>query len=184
MRSIKIILKSLIFYFGNHFVSVIPFYSIRIFYYRCFCGLHIGRCSSLGMGLFLTGSDIKIGSNVVINRRCTLDGRAGIKIGDNVSISPEVCILSLEHEIDSPNFKTIGKPVIIEDYVWICARAMVLPGVKIGRGAVVAAGAVVTRDVEPFSIVAGVPAQIVGKRSPMIDYTLNYKPLFDTDELI
>jgi len=183
-RAIKIFLKAVVFYFGNHIISKIPFYSFRVFYYNCFCRLRIGKNSSVGMGLFVTGSDIEIGSNVVINRRCTLDGRAGIKIGNNVSISPEVYILSLEHDMNSPDFKPTGKKVIIEDYAWICARAIILPGVRIGKGAVVGAGAVVTGDVEPLSIVVGSPARAVNKRSGGLNYSLKYFPLFDTDELI
>ena len=65
-----------------------------------------------------------------------------------------------------PGFRAIAQPVIIEDYVFIGPRAIILPGVTLGKGAVVAAGAVVTKDVEPFSIVGGVPAKVIGEREP------------------
>jgi maltose O-acetyltransferase len=68
--------------------------------------------------------------------------------------------------------------VIIGDHVWIAYRAVILPGVTIGEGAVVAAGAVVTRDVEPFPIVAGVPAKKIGERNRNLDYQLHFSPLF------
>lgn len=184
MKVINIFLTAIIFYIGNHFVSKIPIYTLRKIYYNYFCGIKIGKETSMGMGLFITGKNIKIGSNVVINRNCTLDGRVGIKIGNNVSISPQAYIISLEHDVDSVQFKPIGAPVIIEDYVWIAARAMILPGVRIGKGAIVAAGAVVNRDVEPFSIVGGVPAKPIGMRKGEINYSLKYFPLFDTDEVI
>jgi len=69
------------------------------------------------------------------------------------------------------------RPVVIEDHVWIGMRAIILPGVRIGRGAVVAVGAVVTRDVEPLTVVAGVPARVIGSRDPRgLDYAFCWSP--------
>lgn len=184
MKNAGIFLKALIFYLGNHLVNKLPVYSFRKAYYRYFCRLKIGKETSVGMGLFITGNNIEIGSHVVINRNCFIDGRVGVKIGDNVGISQEVNIFSLEHDIDSSDFRPSGAPVIIEDYVWIAAKAIILPGVTIGKGAVVAAGAVVNQNVDPFSIVGGVPAKVIGKRNQDLNYTLKYFPLFDTDEVI
>jgi len=73
---------------------------------------------------------------------------------------------------------SIHKPVVIEDYAWVATRAMILPGVTIGQGAVVAAGSVVTKDVEPKSIVAGNPARCIRERKGIQRYTLNYARLF------
>lgn len=184
MKKIRIFIKALIFYIGNHFVSKVPIYSFRRAYYERFCRLKIGRETSVGMGLFITGKNIEIGHNVIIGRNCFFDGRVGIKIGNNVGISAAVYIFSLEHDVNSSGFKTTGAPVIIEDYVWIASRATVLPGVRIGKGAVVAAGAVVTGDVEPFTVVGGNPAKSIGVRNRAINYSLGYFPLFDTDEVI
>jgi len=133
------------------------------------------------MEAFVTGDRINIGDNVVINRHVYLDGRIGLRIKNNVSISPEVYILSMEHDPNNPFFATRGGEVIIDDHVWIGARAIILPGVHIGEGAVVAAGAVVTRDVEPYQIVGGVPARLIAERSKDIQYRLKYFPWFDTD---
>lgn len=117
---------------------------------------------------------IKIGNFVHINKKVLLDGRGGLlTIGDNVDIAQEVNIWTLQHDYNDPAYKSIGKPVIIEDFVWIASRATVLPGVTIGRGAVVASCAVVTKDVPPLSVVAGVPAKIISKRNDCLKYQLN-----------
>ena len=81
-------------------------------------------------------------------------------------------IYNTEHDINDPNFNPVFGEVIIEDYVFIGPRAIILPGVEIGKGAVVAAGAVVTKDVPPFAIVGGIPAKIIGERKTK---KLNYK---------
>jgi maltose O-acetyltransferase len=70
-------------------------------------------------------------------------------------------------------------PVTIEDYVWIGHRAIIMPGVTLGRGAVVAAGAVVTKSVPPMSIVAGVPARVIGQRKSALSYTKFHRPWFE-----
>lgn len=141
----------------------------------------LGKDSSIHMGVFTTGPHIHIGDNVVVNRRVYLDGRIGVRIQNNVSISSEVYVVSLEHDLHDSTFATRGAEVVIEDDVWIGVRAMIMPGVRVGKGAVVAAGAVVTKDVEPYQIVAGVPARVIGERSHQLDYKLRYFPWFDTD---
>jgi acetyltransferase-like isoleucine patch superfamily enzyme len=110
-----------------------------------------------------------------------LDGRVGITIGTNVSISVQSCILSLSHDPRSVDFSASGKKTCIEDYVWCGARSLILPGITIGRGAVVGAGAVVTADIEPYTIVGGNPARPLGHRPRDLSYTLDYRPLFNTD---
>ncbi len=116
-------------------------------------------------------SNITIGKGTVLGHGITLDGRRGITIGKNVNTSTDVMIWTLQHDYNNPTFGTKGGPVIIEDYVWISARAIILPDITIGKGAVVAAGAVVTKDVEPFTIVGGVPAKIIGKRNKYLNYS-------------
>lgn len=115
---------------------------------------------------------IEIGENCNINKKCVLDGRGGVKIGNNVDIAQEVNIWTEEHDYNSPDFISTENPVVIEDYVWIASRATILPGVTIGRGAVVACGAVVTKDVPPLAIVAGIPARIIGTRKDGFNYKL------------
>lgn len=121
---------------------------------------------------------INIGKNCNINKKCVLDGRNGLIIGNNVDIAQEVNIWTEQHDYNDANYKAIGAPVIIEDFVWLASRVTILPGVTIGRGAVVACGAVVTKDVPPLSIVGGIPAKIIGKREDNMNYKLGSRPWF------
>jgi len=124
---------------------------------------------------FYRPSHVQVGDHCVILREVLLDGRRNLTIGVNVNISEGVLIFSLHHDMSSPTFEAVGGPVTIEDYVFVGARAILLPGVTIGRGAVVAAGAVVTRDVESFAIVGGIPARQIGTRPDVLSYTLDYR---------
>lgn len=166
-------------YVANNFVAFIPFYSIRHSYYRFVCGIKIGKESSLHMRTFITGRNIVIGEKSVINRSCYLDGRDRLHIGNCVSISPYVHIITGSHDINSSTFEFVSSPVFIEDYVWIGSRATILPGVRIGKGAVVAAGAIVTKDVAPYSVVAGIPARKVNERTNILDYNPAWFSWFD-----
>jgi acetyltransferase-like isoleucine patch superfamily enzyme len=138
---------------------------------------------------FLNGRKVFLGERNVINFGCLLDGRKfQIRTGSNVSIGPEATILTLGHDPRSPVFADQGGDVVIGDRVWIGYRALVLPEVTIGEGAVVGAGAVVTKNVEPFAIVVGNPARKVGVRdcaqrigdgsSKLVgfEYELDYRP--------
>ncbi len=118
---------------------------------------------------------LKVGKHTIINRDVLLDGRMGLTIGDNVSISEGCMILSLEHDPNSPSFDNRGAAVTIEDYVFIGSRATILPGIILEKGAVVGAGAVVTKSVAPYQIVAGVPAKVIGERSQDLTYQLDYR---------
>lgn len=121
---------------------------------------------------------INIGDGTCVNKQCVLDGRGGLTIGDNVDIAQGVNIWTEQHDYNSPSYKSVKAPVVIEDYVWIASRATVLPGVTIGRGAVVASCAVVTKDVPPLAIVAGVPARIIGHREDNMSYKLGNRAWF------
>ena len=162
----------------NHGVGRLPSRTLRYVYLRCWLR-RFGRGSGVQMGcLFLNGRKIFLGERNVINRGCMLDGRIfTIRTGHDVSIGPEATILTLGHDPQSPEFADLGGDVIIGDRVWIAYRAVILPGVTIGEGAVVAAGAVVTQDVEPFAIVAGVPAKKIGERNRNLDYRLDFHPI-------
>ncbi|AIZ41072.1 acyltransferase [Cellulophaga baltica] len=165
-------------YVPNHIINKIPSYSIRNFYYRYIYKIKIGKGSSIHLGVFLNRNDIIIGNNTTINRNCYLDGRDKLTIGNNVSISPDVQIITATHDHNSETFKYITLPVEIKDFVWIGTRAIILPGIILGRGAIVATGAVVTKNVPDNTIVGGVPAKIIGKRNSNLNYTCNWKPPF------
>ena len=173
------------FYVANHLIARIPSETVRHLFYRGAMHVRIGARSSVAMDCFLTGFatgwSLRIGANTAINRRCYLDARQGIEIGDNVNVSPEVYILTYQHDPQSPTFASYGAPVVIEDHAWIGVRAILLPGVRIGEGAVVAAGAVVASDVPPYTIVAGVPATVRKERTRELRYRTDWHPWFDTD---
>jgi maltose O-acetyltransferase len=145
-------------------VGYIPSHCVRRFFYKI-QGMKIGKGSTLHMGaVFYDASKISVGEDSIIGENAVLDGRDKLIIGNHVDIASEVMIYNAEHDINDENFKAVTAPVEIGDYVFIGPRAIILPGVKIGKGAVVAAGAVVTKDVLEFEIVGGVPAKAIGVR--------------------
>lgn len=111
---------------------------------------------------------VSIGTNVSINRGVEfypgLRGRSQIFIGSNVRIAPNAKFHAAGHDPDDPYFQDIGESIVVEDDVWIGAGAIILPGTFIKRGAVVAAGSVVRGEIQPFSIVGGVPARHIRNR--------------------
>ena len=154
----------------------LPTNTLRIAFYRAFFGMNIANDATIAGGCLILGGPgrITIGRSSVINRGVVLDGRFPLTIGENVSISIGSVILTLEHDLQSPDFPAIGAPVAIGDRAFIGARAIVLPGVSIGEGAAVAAGAVVTNDVEPYTIVGGIPAKAIGARPRNMTYRTGF----------
>lgn len=166
-------------YLPNYVINKIPFYFIRHFYYRYIMKIELGKGSSIHMNTFINRNKILIGKNSAINRGCYLDGRGKITIGDNVSISPEVHLITADHDINDPNFKYKSSMISIMDFVWIGTRAIVLPGVKIGEGAVIAAGAVVNKNIPPYEVWGGVPAKKIKNRNMNLKYNCEWLPPFD-----
>ena len=119
---------------------------------------------------FQNAGNLTIGAYSHINRGCVLDARERIIIGDNVSISHNVSIVTGGHDYQSPIFAGKFKPIVIDDYTWIGWGAIILQGVHIGKGAVICAGTVVTKDVGDYEIWGGVPAKIIGERNSDLDY--------------
>jgi maltose O-acetyltransferase len=107
-----------------------------------------------------------------------MDTRQGIRIGNNVSISADVFLITGTHDMNDNMGGIDYPPTLIDDYVWIGTRAMVLPGVRINRGAVVAAGAIVTKSVGEKEVVAGVPARVIKERAESFNYVISYRRLF------
>jgi acetyltransferase-like isoleucine patch superfamily enzyme len=116
--------------------------------------------------------NIRIGEGTIIGNGAILDGRLGLTIGKRVNFSTGVWIWTVQHDYRSPDFGDSGGPVVIGDYAWISCRVVILPGVTIGEGAVVAAGAVVTTDVAPYSVVGGIPAKLIARRPESMSYRL------------
>jgi acetyltransferase-like isoleucine patch superfamily enzyme len=174
------ILHSFLFhYIPNHFINHLPFYFLRHFYYRSVVGILLGKFSSIHLNCLIQGRNIRIGERCTINRNCYLDGRGLLKIGNRVSISPDVHLITSDHDHNSPSFPFIAGEIIVEDYVWIGSRATILPNVTIGEGAVVCAGAVVTKSVAPYTVVGGIPAKKIGERNRHLNYSPEYFFYFD-----
>jgi acetyltransferase-like isoleucine patch superfamily enzyme len=167
--------KSLRNYFYNDWLTNFPSNSIRILYLQNIMGVKIGKFTFIHMGCRFDG-DIIIGNNSVLGRNCILKGQIVIK--NNVSITAETYIFTSSHIVNDPDFNCFYKTVVIEDYAWIGARAMIMPGVKIGRGAVLASASVATKDIPDFNIFAGSPAKNIGMRNSELKYNLNYSPFF------
>jgi maltose O-acetyltransferase len=126
------------------------------------------RQSDIGAGLFIGGpaSNLTIGHGTSINVDCFFDCLAKVTLGRNVMVGMGVMIVTSDHPIGPdgrPQGNPVGRDVVIEDRVWLGARSMVLPGVRVGEGTVISAGAVVTRDCRPLSIYAGSPARLIGQ---------------------
>ena len=160
-------------------VGHIPLHTVRKFFYRL-AGVKIGKGTTIHMRAnFFQPKNIKLGEDTVIGDHAFLDGRAPLKIGSHVDIASSVMIYNSEHDIESHDFSAREEPVEIGDYRFLGPRVIILPGVKIGKGAVVAAGAVVTKDVPDFVIVGGVPAKIIGERkNKNLKYHLGRARLF------
>lgn len=169
--------RTAVFELRNYFLIItshLPTNYLRILIYRIVFRMNIEADVFIDRDCIIHGpSRITLARGTKINRGVVLDGRFPLRIGENVSVSIYSVILTLEHDLSDSEFKSRGGPVEIGERVFIGARAVVLPGVKIGNGAAVAAGAVVTKDVEPYTIVGGVPAQPIGIRPQNLNYNLN-----------
>ena len=173
----KVIAGSLLAFGFNKCIGNLPSRTLRSLYLKAYLA-EWGQGTGVQMSCkFLNGRKIFLGERNVINFGCLLDGRRYvIRTGSDVSIGPEAAILTLGHDPQSRTFADKGGDVIIGDHVWVCFRAIILPGVTIGDGAVVAAGAIVTHDVAPFTIVAGNPARPIAGRTQDLPYSLHYNP--------
>jgi len=186
---LKLVAVRTVQYLTNHVISALPSFALRRLWYERVLGARIGRGAGIHLGCHLwfygpgqvRRGGFTLGAGSRVNRDCRLDVRGSLHIGAHVSISPEVTVLTASHGVNDPQFRVEVRPVVMEDHVWIGTRAMIMPGVTLGRGSVVAAGAVVTRSVPPLTVVAGVPAKPVAARDETAtSYALDGRfPLFD-----
>jgi len=155
----------------------IPFHTLRNFLYR-----HVFLVRMDSKVVIYHGAEIResqrlsIGEGSIIGDRAILDARNGISIGKNVNFSSDVSIWTEQHDHRDPWFRCNPEklgPVVIGDRVWIGPRVIILPNIIIGEGAVVAAGAVVSGNVEPYTVVGGIPAKKIGERNRNLKYEFN-----------
>ena len=179
-REIKLFFLALRLFFWNKIFSKIPFAVLRLFFARHYISLGKNANILTNVEFLFSGlskSQIVLGENSVVNSFSLLDGRhEKIIIGSNVDIGRECAIFTLGHDPNNNDHNVKGASVNIEDHVWIAARVTILPGIKIGKGAVVAAGSVVSKSVDSMDIVAGNPAKVIGKRDSNLNYETKFFP--------
>jgi acetyltransferase-like isoleucine patch superfamily enzyme len=126
-------------------------------------GTEVDETTTVAIPFFTNfGQFIKIGKRVYVNHACTFLDMGGITLEDDVLIGPKVNLVTENHPLDPVDRRAlICKPIVVKRKAWIGAAATILPGVTIGENSVVAAGAVVTSDVPPNTVVGGVPAKII-----------------------
>lgn len=176
-KPVKAIYYALVL-FGNVVWNKLPSRHLRKWFYQIL-GAKIGKrtfpCRRVEI---LLPRGLKLEDGVAIGWFAELDARGGIVIDHDTNISSHVKLITGSHDINDPNFTADFLPIHIGHHVWIGTGATVLQGVKIGDGAVIAAGAVVTRDVPPYEVWGGVPAKRISTRSKDLEYQNGGAPLF------
>lgn len=155
-----------------HIISFVPSNLLRLSVLRI-CGATLGAGSALHHGFQVrTARRLELGADCFVAEGVILDARGGLTIGSHVSINSGAQIWTAQHDWRSVTFAYTSSPVSIGDRAWISARVTILPGVHIGDGAVVAAGAVVTKDVDAWTVVGGTPAKFIANRPQVDQYRL------------
>ena len=158
-------------------VAHIPSHSIRKFLYRHLFRVKIGKRVTIYHGLEIRcGFKISIGEGTIIDDNCILDGRGGLEFGKNINLSSDVCIWTMQHSINDEDFCGSGGKVIVKDRAWISSNTTVLPNVCVGEGAVLASGAVATKNLEDYKVYGGIPAKEIGVRNSNLSYEFDGKP--------
>lgn len=161
---------------GNRIINKLPSRHVRKWFYQML-GAKIGKnCFPCRRVEVLLPKGLELGDGVAVGWFAELDARGGIHVGHDTNISSHVKLITGSHDIDDPNFTADFLPIHIGHHCWIGTGAMILQGVKIGDGAVVCAGAVVTKDVAPWTVVGGVPAKEIKKRIQLVNYTNGSAP--------
>lgn len=159
--------------FSIYNMSTIPSRRLRKWLYKGL-GVRIGKNVVLHFKTEIRSPyNLFLGKGTIIGDNAVLDARMGLVLGDNVNLSSNVSIWTLQHDHRSPDFACMQNrkmAVRIEDRAWLGCNVIVLPGVTIGEGAVCCAGCVVAKDVDPYTIVAGIPAKKVGERPKCLVY--------------
>lgn len=141
-----------------------PSKHIRRFFLNSYKGVKLHKSVPVYYGFEWWKGPFKVGKGSSIGFRNHIDCRCGVEIGENVCLASDVTIWTLHHDYNDSGFGVKGGKVRIGNYAWLCSNCIVLPGVTIGEGAIIAAGAVVSKDVDPWTVVGGVPARVIARR--------------------
>ena len=162
---------------GNMIINKLPSRHIRRWFYQML-GAKFGKsCFPCRRVEILLPKGLELGDGVTVGWFAELDARGGIKVGHDTNISSHAKLITGSHDIDDSDFTADFLPIHIGHHVWIGTGAMILQGVRIGDGAIVAAGALVNKDVPPFTVVGGVPAKCLRERNGEFNYTTGSPPI-------
>jgi acetyltransferase-like isoleucine patch superfamily enzyme len=153
-------------------IGHLPSARLRNAYYRKVLRMTIDPGARINGRAEIRPGRIAIGANTIVGHDAILDGRGGLTLGRSVNLASEVAIWTADHDPQAADFAMRAAPVHVGDRAWLSFRSTILPGTTIGEGAIVAAGAVVTKDVPPYAIVAGTPAKVIGERTRELSYEL------------
>lgn len=164
----------------NLVVTQLPGHWLRQAWLRAL-GARIGPGAIIFRGTTVFGAEhLELGPRVQVGFRVVLDARGGLRVAEDVLLSSDSQLLTANHNLASADFERQVASIEIADHAWVATRAIVLAGVTVGRGGVVAAGGVATRDVPALAVVGGVPARQVSERTGTLDYRLEARrpPLY------
>lgn len=174
----RTVLSDLKYIWLNMFVAYIPAWWLRKCFYRL-AGMKIGQRCRIGIGTkIIRPKNIKLGDGCIINEYCHLDGRGGLTIGNETSISIYCKIVSASHDLNSNDFKYQSNKIEIHDHVFIGANAMILENTIIKRGAVIGASSVAKGIFDENKIYAGNPIKCIKDRNCLLKYELYHQAFF------
>jgi acetyltransferase-like isoleucine patch superfamily enzyme len=165
--------------FYNSFITYLPSNYIRIIALKYMYRMKIGTKSIIAPKVkIISPWKISIGDNSVVNSSVFLDGRGGLRIGNNVDIAWYSKLITLKHDYNDPEYRTIGQGILIRDNCCIAVSATILPGVEIAAGCVVGALSLVNKSLtDEYTIYAGSPCREISKRNSIISYTLSTRSI-------
>lgn len=162
----------------NIVINKIPSHHLRLAWLRL-GGARIGKGSAIWRTTEILGiENLVIGDDSCIAWHCQIDARAGLIIGDHVAVASYAKIIAGSHDLTAAEFWSVSAPIYIEDYVWIATGALIGHGARLGRGSVVTANTLVSKEVAPYKIVGGSGAKAMGERPHDLTYKVGGKGLF------
>lgn len=160
----------------NAAATHVPSHHLRQTWLRVL-GADIGDGCAIFRGVTVLGVEhLRIGERCTIGWGCVLDARGGLTIGNDVVISSGAHVITADHDPRSSSFDVRFAPVFIDSYAWIATASIILKGVTVGKGSVVAAGSVVVKDTPPYAIVGGIPTRYIADRPKDLNYKLMFRP--------